>query len=135
MHILCLICAILVFACMVLFLSLLVMRACVPRSAIKVKFSTFQKWYQLAPLKWGLEDGYVVRYESYSNQCVYFGFFGLIPYTIWKLQVDKREKKRLENKQMEKLLYSIQSDIDAVREESNRELQKARIMMEKIKHI
>ena len=134
-HTLHLIVGILIAAGIVCLLVLFIAWIYIPEKSIKVKFSTFKKWYHLAPLKWGLGDFYVTRYDYHGDQDVHFGFFGTIPYMLWKSQLHRIEKKRVANKDMERLLRSVQSDIDNVREQSNRALQKARIMMEKIKHI
>lgn len=134
-HVLHLIVGILIVAWIVCLLVLFIAWLSIPEESIKVKFSTFKKWYPLAPRKWGIDDFYVTRYDYHGDQYVHFGFFGTIPYMLWKSQLHRIEKKRADNEDMERLLRSVQSDIDNVREQSNRELQKARIMMEKIKHI
>lgn len=134
-HTLHLIVGILIATLIVCLIVLFAAWICIPEKSIKVKFSTFNKWYHLAPHKWELNDCFVTRYDYHGDQNVYFGLFGTIPYMLWKSQLHRSNKKRVANENMERLLLSIQSDIDNVREQSNRELQKARIMMDKIKHI
>ena len=87
---------------------------------LKIKFSDFRNWYAIAPTKWHVSDvNNYVRKESWHDEKEYHGsigcYFGPIDYlrfAIWRCEKDAYKAQQDSCKQAEKLLRSVQFDID-----------------------
>lgn len=101
---------------------------------VSIRFSDFRKWYQIAPGKWDLCEYHVYRGDT--RQSVSFTTpFGMIAYLMWRRKLKKQQTKIKDSKQMERLLLAVQNDINCIRNQSTREINRAILVMNKIKHI
>ena len=80
----------------------------------KISFEQFKTFYSLAPDKWYLHDGYV-SYKlktSIFSKDLQFSFIDTIRYIKWKGKIDKDEALAEQSKEFEKVLESIQEDLE-----------------------
>lgn len=90
---------------------------------LKIKFSDFRNWYAIAPTKWYVSYGgmnYVCK-ESWSDARAYHGsvscYFGPIDYlrfVVWSWERHSYEAQQNTSQATERLLLSVQNDIDTV---------------------
>ena len=126
--------------------------------SIKLSFSTFKKYYILNPKRYKLE-GYAYRltgpeflpYENYiyknnsdrfgngfflASAIIRFGYIGYIRYYIWRISEKLKKEKQIINqnqiKNTEIYLKLVQNDIYDIKKKSEREIEKARKINNKI---
>lgn len=92
--------------------------------ATKIPFKTFVKFYNIAPDRWVLKDGYVQKlfkkkdelfrfsytYDTKEDFC--FSYIDYIKYIIWHRQIQKEEERKIENKIMAHLIEEVKRDLD-----------------------
>ena len=89
---------------------------------LKIKFSDFRNWYAIAPTKWYVADVMnYVRKEGWYDTRAYHGsvscYFGPIDYlrfVVWRWERRFYKAQQNTSQATEKLLLSVQNDIDAV---------------------
>lgn len=107
----------------------------------RIKFKQWLDLYYLSPKNWRLEDTpsryiYDARmvYKNYYGggywAYVHFSFFDYLRYRLWKRGIKHRENNSERDKRLKDMLELAQSDIERLKAQADREMEKAKRQVE-----
>ena len=100
------------------------------KTAPKITFKSFKKFYCLCPSKWSLEDTCVIYYpesKGFGKEEIYIDFKYLhdcILYRIFKKKIEKNITYENRLKKEKKFIEYMQKDINIFREENIKEMKR-----------
>lgn len=98
-------------------------------AAFKLRFKDFKKFYALAPERYICETTFTMIDDQ---RCVRFSFLDFLKYLCWLKSQNRIEKKRIEDSHMEKYIQSVLGDIEQIRLEEAKNIDKAVKMLDQI---
>ena len=116
---------ILIYICVVWFFGTIsAWRSC-PNDSTKISFNTFIKFYNIAPDKWELREGYVKKIfreeQGWSiipnyKRSFYFSFRDYLKYKSWYNKKMKEEKQNHDNEVLTTLIEEVKKELDEYNE-------------------
>lgn len=98
-------------------------------AAFQLRFKDFKKFYALAPERYICKTTFTMIDD---RLCVRFSFPDFLKYLFWLKSQDRIEKKRIEDSHHEKYIQSVLGDIEKIRLEEAKNIDKAAKMLHKI---
>lgn len=81
---------------------------------VKIKFSSFKKFYDVNPYRWNLcDDGVTCRRDdTYGTVSTHFGFIDFYRYKLWRKGLDKRDREKEHAKDLAIIIANVKKDIE-----------------------
>lgn len=114
-------------------LDMLISWSCVIDCGIKIKFSSFKKFYAINPDRWKIKDDYVTYYNIYSNvEEFHFGYIDYCRYKWWLKGYKKRKSIEKENEIMKRMIETVKQDIEKTEREAKQYQDKAMVYIRRL---
>ena len=112
----------------------------------KIKFKSFRSFYDINKSRWTLFDtnynnyycnkvecGTESTYYGYrDNVIMRFGFIDYYRYILWRKSLIKIKKKKENKKDIEKVLNAVKQDIDKMNEQSRKEIEEGKRILNSV---
>lgn len=97
-------------------------------NSIKIKFSSFKKFYDVNPYRWNLFDDGVScrRDDTCATISTHFGFIDFYRYKLWRRSLDKRDKEKEHAKDMAIIIANVKKDIENTERAAAQKLKEAK---------
>lgn len=80
---------------------------------VKLKFSSFKKFYELNPSRWVLYGtGVLCCNDEGGTISTYFGFIDFYRYLLWWKRLDKRKEDKEQAKSLASIVAVVKKDIE-----------------------
>lgn len=97
-------------------------------NSVKIKFSSFKKFYDVNPYRWNLyDDGVSCRRDNtYGVISTHFGFIDFYRYKLWRKGLDKRDREKEHAKNMSIIISNVKKDIENTERVAAQKLKEAK---------
>lgn len=111
----CFLCCMLAFIGAIVLFVMIVFWSLSIGDSIKIKFSSFKRFYEVNPTRWNLcSDGVACCRDDalFGTVLTHFGFIDYYRYKLWLLGLHKREKKKEHAEDLAIIIANIKKDIE-----------------------